>query len=110
MREQPAADSLSGWRVLLADDEPALLELISRKLGGLGCQVTAAENGYQAWSFFKRSPQCFDLVLTDYDMPEMTGAELASVSASSGPSCPSCFCPAALTWRTWTPACAKHSP
>ena len=77
MREQPAADSLSGWRVLLADDEPALLELISRKLGGLGCQVTAAENGYQAWSFFKRSPQCFDLVLTDYDMPEMTGADLA---------------------------------
>ena len=76
--EQPAADSLSGWRVLLADDEPVLLELISRKLGGLGCQVTTAENGYQAWSFFKRSPQCFDLVLTDYDMPEMTGAELAS--------------------------------
>jgi two-component system cell cycle sensor histidine kinase/response regulator CckA len=29
-------------------------------------------------SFFRRSPQCFDLVLTDYDMPEMTGAELAS--------------------------------
>ena len=78
MREQPAADSLSGWRVLLADDEPALLALISRKLGGLGCQVTAAENGYQAWSFFRRSPQFFDLVLTDYDMPEMTGGELAS--------------------------------
>lgn len=78
IREQPAADSLAGWRVLLADDERALLDLISRKLGGLGCQVTAAEDGYQAWSFFKRSPQCFDLVLTDYDMPEMTGAELAS--------------------------------
>ena len=65
MREQPAADSLSGWRVLLADDERVLLDLISRELGRLGCQVTAAENGYKAWSFFRRSPQCFDLVLTD---------------------------------------------
>ena len=110
MREQPATDSLSGWRVLLADDEPVLLELISRKLGGLGCQVTAAENGYQAWSFFKRSPQCFDLVLTDYDMPEMTGAELASRIRELRPKLPIVLLSGSPNLADLDPACGKHSP
>ena len=50
MREQPAADSLSGWRVLLADDEPALLELISRKLGGLVYQWLLTKEELKPWN------------------------------------------------------------
>ncbi len=64
-------------RILLVDDEPAVVEMTARTLERLGYDVEAAGSGVDAWSRFTKDPYAFDLVLTDQTMPDLTGIELA---------------------------------
>ena len=59
---------------LVAEDNPALACVIRFNLERSGFHVTAANNGRVAWEFAQ--DQTFDLVLTDQQMPEMSGHEL----------------------------------
>lgn len=61
-------------RVLVADDEEDILELLSELLHRWGYDPVTAKNGREALETFKK--QHFDLVLTDLKMPEMDGLEL----------------------------------
>ena len=63
--------------ILLVDDEPSLVEVGQRLLERLGYRVTAATSSPEALEIFKRSPHRFDLVITDFTMPKLTGAKLA---------------------------------
>jgi CheY-like chemotaxis protein len=45
-------------------------------LEGTGYRVTVCEDGIKALALFKDHPGKFDLVLTDYSMPNITGKEL----------------------------------
>lgn len=63
-------------RILLADDEEAVREAIRLLLNVDEHQVTEASNGREALELFRR--EGFDLVITDYAMPEMQGDELAT--------------------------------
>jgi CheY-like chemotaxis protein/HPt (histidine-containing phosphotransfer) domain-containing protein len=67
------ARSLSGLRVLLAEDHPVNRLITSRVLQDLGCDVTLAANGVEALQQWEQSP--FDLVLMDVQMPVMGGEE-----------------------------------
>ncbi|GLR72054.1 response regulator [Agaribacter marinus] len=63
-------------RVLLVDDSRLARNHIKRVLQNMGIQrITEAENGAHALTFLK--DQEFDLVVTDYNMPEMDGRELS---------------------------------
>lgn len=62
-------------RVLLADDDPEVLETIKTVLELDHHEVTTAANGREALERF--APGKFDVVITDYQMPEMTGDQLA---------------------------------
>jgi two-component system chemotaxis response regulator CheY len=63
-------------RVLLVDDSKLARNHIRRVLNGLGLQkILEAENGAQALTVLKENT--FDLVVTDYNMPEMDGRELS---------------------------------
>nr|WP_136252073.1 response regulator [Ningiella ruwaisensis] len=63
-------------RVLLVDDSRLARNHIRRVLENMGIeQITEAENGAHALTFLK--DQEFDLVVTDYNMPEMDGRELS---------------------------------
>lgn len=63
-------------RVLLVDDSRLARNHIRRVLEGMGLEkVTEAENGAMALTFLKDNT--FDLVVTDYNMPEMDGRELS---------------------------------
>lgn len=64
----------NGIRVLLAEDEPHLLELIKEDILSFGCNVVTAENGLIALDLI--SKQEFDLLITDMQMPGMKGHEL----------------------------------
>ena len=61
-------------RVLVADDEAALRQLLHLHLARLGCDVLEAENGRAALDIARREP--LDLILTDITMPEMSGMAL----------------------------------
>jgi two-component system chemotaxis response regulator CheY len=63
-------------RVLLVDDSRLARNHIRRVLNGLGLEkILEAENGAQALTLLKDNT--FDLVVTDYNMPEMDGRELS---------------------------------
>ena len=66
---------VSGKRILLADDQQEVRELLALMLGMDEHIVTEARNGREALDLF--APERFDLVITDYLMPLMKGNELA---------------------------------
>lgn len=65
-----------GERVLLIDDESAIVDMVGKMLGQLGYQVTAAGRADEAWAEFSAQPDAFHLVLSDLTMPGMTGLKL----------------------------------
>jgi PAS domain S-box-containing protein len=58
-------------RVLLAEDSDVTAKIVSLQLRQLGCAVERARNGAEAVSMF--SPERFDLVFMDCQMPVMDG-------------------------------------
>jgi CheY-like chemotaxis protein len=62
-------------RVLVVDDEPAILGLVGKALSSRGYEVHAASDPVKALELAKAHP-CFDLVVSDVIMPEMSGPEL----------------------------------
>jgi PAS domain S-box-containing protein len=64
-------------RILLVDDEEALLIGRKRLLEKLGYRVVAKKNGLEALEVFQAQPHHFDIVITDCTMPHMTGFDLA---------------------------------
>src|SRR5579872_4352262 len=76
MEQTPAAKK-SGKTILIVDDDPATLELVSGCLRGQ-YNVLTANGGIQALQRSKGCKEAIDLLLTDFSMPGMTGIELAT--------------------------------
>lgn len=64
-------------RVLVVDDNPINLRVVTDQLEWLGYQVTQASDGIAALQVLQ-GPVSVDLVLTDCSMPRMSGAMLAT--------------------------------
>lgn len=62
-------------RILIVDDNPDTLKLVSKMAVRLGYHPTAAEDGVDALYHLTRTH--YELVLTDYDMPFIDGYQLA---------------------------------
>lgn len=76
---QPLPPLVSGnERILVVDDEHAVVDAAVLLLTRLGYQVVSATSGAEALASFRKNPGMFDLVITDYKMPEMTGLDLAA--------------------------------
>jgi CheY-like chemotaxis protein len=70
-------------RILLAEDEEPLREILTEALRDEGFEVIAAADGREALELFHaRGP--FDLVLLDEEMPRMTGRQLLAQLRESG--------------------------
>jgi len=61
-------------RILIADDDEGIRHLITSVLAGEGFDVKAASNGEEAWEELHRKH--YDLLVTDNEMPHLTGLEL----------------------------------
>lgn len=68
--------------VLVVDDEAHILRVVSFKLRGAGYHVLEAGDGEEAWEVLQECE--VDLVLTDQQMPLMTGLELVEVMRTRG--------------------------
>jgi two-component system chemotaxis response regulator CheY len=63
--------------VLVVDDSPTSLKYITKILNDIGIeQITQATNGQRAFELF--NSHAFDLIVTDFNMPEMDGLQLTS--------------------------------
>jgi len=78
------AQPLSGRRVLVAEDEPMVLDLFSRLLRADGATVTLARDGEEAWTKILETD--FDLVVADLRMPNLDGRALYERVAEEMPS------------------------
>ncbi len=64
-------------RILLADDDAAMLNLACRALIADGHDVTTAADGQEALDLATSSATLFDLLVTDVQMPGLDGISLA---------------------------------
>ena len=64
-------------RILLVDDERAILEVGQQILGRLGYDVVTKASSMEALELFREDPDRFDLVITDMTMPGVRGDRLA---------------------------------
>ena len=61
-------------KILLVDDEPMVLRVMRGALEREGFQVDTAVDGESAWE--KISESCPDVLVTDIEMPRLSGREL----------------------------------
>ncbi len=78
--------------VLLVDDEPALVEIVTEFLKELGYNVTVCREGLSALQTFEERPQDFDLVITDITMPGLSGDKLTQKLLAIRPELPVVLC------------------
>ena len=79
-------------RILVVDDEAAIIKLEETLLKKLGYKVTSRTGSIEALEKFRKDPYAFDLVLTDMAMPNMTGEKLAMEMISIRPDLPVIMC------------------
>src|SRR4029453_1439197 len=70
----PAIATPSTPRILVADDERSMRELLAIVLRREGYDVVLAENGRQAIAELEHRP--IDLLISDIQMPDMNGVEV----------------------------------
>jgi two-component system cell cycle sensor histidine kinase/response regulator CckA len=73
------APNLTSKRWLVVDDDdPDVLALTARVLRSLpDREVVACDNPRQALEWFAAEPESIELLVTDFQMPELNGCELA---------------------------------
>ncbi|MGO7213324.1 response regulator [Rhizobium ruizarguesonis] len=84
--ELPVPQAASRLKILLVDDDALIAMSSVDMLEDLGHEVVEANSGSQALELI--SGQHFDLVITDYSMPGMTGAQLAQAARNIHPALP----------------------
>ena len=73
-------------RILVAEDNKSIQNVVSWILDFMGFEVALASNGVEALSLFLANP--FDLVLTDLEMPIMDGWSLTNCIKERSPNTP----------------------
>jgi DNA-binding NtrC family response regulator len=76
----------NGERILYLDDEEPLVKLAAQFLERLGYRVSGFTSADEALAAFRLDPDAFDLVLTDYNMPGLSGMDVALSVMSVRPS------------------------
>jgi CheY-like chemotaxis protein len=88
---RPAApEALRGLTILLVDDDNAVREVTRATLEELGYKVLEAGSGGAALDLIEREPK-IDLMIADFAMPGMNGAEVARLAQAKRPTLPFLF-------------------
>ncbi len=70
-------------RILIVDDEPPILDLLRDMLEPEGYEIVTALDGARAWEELQRG--AFDVIITDFRMPRMSGRELYDAARKAYP-------------------------
>ncbi|MFN8632087.1 MAG: ATP-binding protein [Chloroflexota bacterium] len=87
-RSSGAVDSGAGrGRILVVEDEPAILRAIARRLASRGYEVLTAGTAAEALRHATASRAVIDLLLTDVILPGSNGRDLAAQVSALHPAC-----------------------
>jgi PAS domain S-box-containing protein len=78
----------AGQTVIIVDDETTLVALAEEMLAQLGYEPIGFSSGAAALAALRKTPDRFDVVLTDESMPGLTGTALAAAVRSLRPDLP----------------------
>lgn len=90
---------LAGALVLVVEDDPDVCAVIARILEDAGAEVAACESPVDALEVIEEHPDDVAVVVTDYDLPEMSGTALAERVRAAAPAVPVVVCTALAAWR-----------
>jgi len=79
-------------RILFVDDEEILAEIGKKIFERLGYEITIKTSSTEALELFRAKPGFFDLVITDMNMPDMTGEQLSRKVMKIRPELPIILC------------------
>jgi CheY-like chemotaxis protein len=66
-----------GERVLYVDDDDVMVVMVERLLERLGYRVTCVHDPARAIELVRAAPTAYDAVVTDLNMPELSGLDVA---------------------------------
>ena len=80
---------LQDLKVLIVEDNPQAAKLLRKVLGGLGIhQAFCSADGREAQQFLDAADDMVDLIICDWEMPNMTGIELLQQVRTAYPNMP----------------------
>ena len=79
-------------RILMVDDEEAMVDMTRRNLENLGYSVVTKTSSVAAYELFRSRPEAFDLVITDQTMPKLAGDQLSMKLMNIRPDIPIILC------------------
>lgn len=82
----------SKFKICVVDDEEGICLLLDEDLTNLGHDVKTFSDSLKAKAFFNENPDYFDVIITDYTMPNLTGLDLANFMLSIRPELPILIC------------------
>lgn len=90
---------LDGRSILVVDDQDDVLEILTAFLEQAGAEVAPANDPRDALEAVSDDPDAWDLLITDFDMPEMDGAELGKAVRARAPDLPVLLVTALPGWQ-----------
>lgn len=79
---------LDGRMILVVDDQKDLLDVLTAMLEAAGAEVAPSTEPADILAAIESDPDDWDLIITDFDMPGMTGADLAEAVQAVAPRVP----------------------
>ncbi len=80
------SNKISKLKVLVVDDNPDSLDIVSKILNSFGYECILLQHPKDAHRLLSNNK--FDLMITDWNMPEMTGLELSALAKKDWPKLP----------------------
>ncbi|MFD0669479.1 PAS domain S-box protein [Ramlibacter sp. MAHUQ-53] len=87
-RPEAAAPEGSGRHVVYVDDYEAMVAMVTAVLEGQGFRVSGFDSSPRALAFIEANADDIDLLITDYNMPEMSGLDLTRAARRLRPGLP----------------------
>ena len=78
-------DKITKHTILIVDDEKSILNALKRSLSGENYQILTTDNPQEALELLATNQ--FSVIISDYTMPSMSGADLLSTVRKKEPRC-----------------------
>jgi PAS domain S-box-containing protein len=79
IKKEKAFNIFSDKKVLVVDDSQSWIDILSHLVKSFGMESYSARTGFEALDILRAKPEFYDLILIDWDMPEIDGIETCKI-------------------------------